>query len=42
MEGIYYMPLGNRGGASGPVWPSGKQKDLGSKSASALFSLQKS
>ena len=30
MEGIYYMPLGNRGGASGPVWPSSKQKDLGS------------
>ena len=30
MKGIYYMPLGTGGGASEPVWPSGKQKDLGS------------
>ena len=35
------MPLGNRGEVSGPVWTSGKQKDLGSISASALFSHQK-
>ena len=41
MEGIYYMPLGNRGGASEPVWRSGKQKALGSIPLRLSFLIKK-